>query len=784
MMKRKEHKILILTYLSLFLFLIFLTSSMGDVINDPKDVSSNEIINYENNLKNLKNSGYWTLNNITIDDLLSGVGARNWTWAATQPWCSGTGTLGDPYIIENVTIKNSNTGIFIRDSTKYFVIQNVTIFNVTISGIRLNNVTNGVLFDNNISSNDIYGIYLTGSKYNLIKENFISNNTNNGILLTNLSNNNTIKENIIKNNTQHGISLEESSGNLIKGNTVNNSTVMGISIALQSNNNTISENIVNNGLWDGIYLESSVSNMVLGNNATNNSGDGIYLSGASYDTTVKENKLNLNNMGIHLMNNVNNTIKDNTINNSTYDGIFLVNCDFTKILGNLVNNNKDNGMSLVNSTNNFLEDNFINNNQGDGILLMSSSHNNTIKANRIIDSNVGIDTADSDGNAIIENTVNGSLYSGISVYLGNFIKVIGNIVYNNTQDGIYTDSIYNSTIAENTVYNNLRHGIYLTEENINNNVTRNIISDNAMNGIDLSSIFNIDNLIWKNILIRNGKHAMDAGSNNNWNSTTIGNYWDNHTGPDTTPNDGIVDAQYNISGPAGSIDYLPIADDGAPRITINTPSGGDAFGSSAPSFDVTIIDNFLDEMWYSVDGGLNNYTFTTNGIIEQAAWGAISDGALTLAFYARDILGNIGSADVIIEKDTQAPIITINSPNPGEIFSNDAPSYNVTVTDPNLDSVWLELDGSNYELSIPIIGTINQTAWAALPEGSYTITLHANDTLGHSTSEAVTITKIVPSGGGIGLDYFMTSFLIFITGGIGVIVIIAKIYTKRRVKSS
>lgn len=87
-------------------------------------------------------------------------------------------------------------------------------------------------------------------------------------------------------------------------------------------------------------------------------------------------------------------------------------------------------------------------------------------------------------------------------------------------------------------------------------------------------------------------------------------------------------------------------------------------------------------------------------------------------------------------------------------------------------------------MSIPIIGTINQTAWEALPEGDYTITLHANDTLGHSTSEAVTITKSVPSGGGIGLDYFMTSFLIFITGGLGVILVIVKIHTKKRIKFS
>ncbi len=321
------------------------------------------------------------------------------------------------------------------------------------------------------------------------------------------------------------------------------------------------------------------------------------------------------------------------------------------------------------------------------------------------------------------------------------------------------------------------------EESLNNNVTRNIIRDNGQNGIYLTSL-TIDNLIWKNIFLRNGKHAVDDGSNNNWNITTIGNYWDNHTGPDSTPNDGIVDVPYNISGPVGSADYLPIAEDGTPQIMINSPSGGNAFSSGAPSFDVIITDDYLDSMWYSIDGGLTNYTFTANGTVYQTAWDAIDDGALILTFYASDLPGNIGTEGVSIIKDTTAPIININSPNPGDIFGNDAPFFNVTVIDPNLDSVWLELDGLIYELSIPIIGTINQTAWAALPGGSYTITINANDTLGYSTSKAVTITKSVPSGGGIGLDYFMTSFLIFITGGMAVIFVLVKNYTKKRIKFS
>ena len=41
---------------------------------------------------------------IAIDALATGVDAHNWTWAVSQPWCSGAGTPGNPYLIENISI--------------------------------------------------------------------------------------------------------------------------------------------------------------------------------------------------------------------------------------------------------------------------------------------------------------------------------------------------------------------------------------------------------------------------------------------------------------------------------------------------------------------------------------------------------------------------------------------------------------------------------------------------------------------------------------------------------
>ena len=172
------------------------------------------------------------------------------------------------------------------------------------------------------------------------------------------------------------------------------------------------------------------------------------------------------------------------------------------------------------------------------------------------------------------------------------------------------------------------------------------------------------NIVYNNFFLSNGQHAYDGDTDSKWNTTTIGNYWDNHTVPDSSPQDGIVDTPYTyIGGPAGSIDYLPIAEDGAPSITIHSPSSGIPFGINAPTLIVEIIDTTPVEMWYSLDGGIHNYTFrymevysyphtAYAGVIDQSAWDALQDGSVTITFYARDIVGNTAFEAVSIIKDT------------------------------------------------------------------------------------------------------------------------------------
>jgi len=91
-------------------------------------------------------------------------------------------------------------------------------------------------------------------------------------------------------------------------------------------------------------------------------------------------------------------------------------------------------------------------------------------------------------------------------------------------------------------------------------------------------------------------------------------------------------------------------------------SAGSSFGSSTPSFNVEVNDDYLFEMWYTLDGGLNNYTFTENGTIDQSAWDALDDGSITIIFYANDLVGNEAFEEVTITKS-----VSLEGLNPGVI---------------------------------------------------------------------------------------------------------------------
>ena len=99
-----------------------------------------------------------------------------------------------------------------------------------------------------------------------------------------------------------------------------------------------------------------------------------------------------------------------------------------------------------------------------------------------------------------------------------------------------------------------------------------------------------------------------------------------------------------------------IKDISAPIVDIRHPLPNTPYGKSAPIISLTISDATLNTTWYSIVG--TNYTIEFTAIIginnitiDQDAWNSLSEGDVTIIFYANDSIGRESSDSITIEKD-------------------------------------------------------------------------------------------------------------------------------------
>ncbi len=272
-----------------------------------------------------------------------------------------------------------------------------------------------------------------------------------------------------------------------------------------------------------IRLENTCNGTIFLNNCSNNVGIGIYLLSNCKNNTIDSNIIVNKNLGrgIYLSSSHNNTLIRNIANNNT-NGIYIQSSNFNQITYNHANNNTERGFYIYSSDNNYIG-------------------NNRAEQNRGGDNGEGIILQDSRYNIVKKNTLNTNNGNGIRIY-----------------------GSHNNTIDYNVIENNTKYGV-LFIESLENNITRNVIKNNTIIGISISDDSSEKNSVFKNLFVENGLHAQDnVGSLkiNYWNTSTVGNYWDNITGTDSNK-DGIYDsASYTISGAySGGEDHYPIFGD-------------------------------------------------------------------------------------------------------------------------------------------------------------------------------------------------------------------------------
>jgi len=151
----------------------------------------------------------------------------------------------------------------------------------------------------------------------------------------------------------------------------------------------------------------------------------------------------------------------------------------------------------------------------------------------------------------------------------------------------------------------------------------------------------------------------------------------------------------------------------------------------------------LETYWYTLDGGITTFSFTEfTGQIDATEWAKFGHGAASIRFYVRDKAGNEAFAEVQVNKDLIAPIITINAPQFGTVFTDFSPLYSISIEETNLASYWYSLDGGTTNNTITALsGAISESAWNALPNGHVTLTLYARDEGGNIGQNSVLITK-------------------------------------------
>lgn len=370
----------------------------------------------------------------------------------------------------------------------------------------------------------------------------------------------------------------------------------------------------------------------------------------------------------------NGQIINNTIYNlyHSYLGMFLESCDNCTISGNIVNNFVGEGMRILYST------------------------NSTFSDNNVQGNDFGINLGDC-----------------------SYINISGNTANNNDHSGIHLDNCNNQIISGNNVKNNDAFGIWL-QSSTNVMVSENYLVTNGIeNGNEVGSVNQWDNGVignyWSDY---SGKDANDDGigdtpyaiyesSQDNYpiwsdppvfsvNSPSQNDYF-SLVSPtfDISILEGIVNSTWYtlddgmdhvFTGLTGTIDeafwnssgdgpiiirfyandtmsliasrvITVIKDTTAPTITINSPSSDEVFGSNAPEYNLTIIEPNIHRMWYTLDGGATNFTFTEfTDTINQTLWKSISEGNVTIRFYVEDSIGYITFEEIKVIKSMPARI--------------------------------------------------------------------------------------------------------------------------------
>ncbi len=275
----------------------------------------------------------------------------------------GTGTLEDPYRIENwnITTSDSICGINVTGTSMHFIIQNCFIEAVDI-GIWIFYTAEGTtkIVNNTCIGNSLYGIDVRFTSKTVISNTILYNNKEDGISSI-FSDNLEVKDNVCFSNKKNGISLHYcESATLVNNSCFNNTNGLEF---FNARDTRILQNHCFNNTENGIYSTEEVNTESEGNILEYNQNSGIYYK-KSDNINIHSNNCTANQIGIQIYDTTNTDVFNNSISNNGGKGILSERTNYCVMSYNNIINNTGYGVYLNDTSNNVVHhNNFIENNQ-------------------------------------------------------------------------------------------------------------------------------------------------------------------------------------------------------------------------------------------------------------------------------------------------------------------------------------------------------------------------------------------------------------------------------------
>ena len=343
----------------------------------------------------------------------------------------GAGKQEDPYLIESLEIiTTEHKGVYITNTTSFFIIRNCYI-DAVLDGIFIENV-----------------------------------NENTAVIMNN----------ICINNDYSGISIISSPSTFLSSNLCSNNKMFGIRFQ-DSPKCTLTQNTCSENIEDGILLFYSNNATIISNNCSYNENNGINLS-YTENSYLYNNTCIYNRNGIRLRTGHFSNVIENKCNNNNHQGIYLYFSDKCLLRNNSCVNNFD-GINLSFTEYDILEENNCSSNQGEGIRL-SISESPIISNNYCVDNKLGIYLHEVYSSTIYENTIRMNNETGIIFYYSSISNVFENIIYKNSEYGLELSYANYLNISYNLIQSNLDYGIHISKTSMQNRIHHNTFVDNNL----------------------------------------------------------------------------------------------------------------------------------------------------------------------------------------------------------------------------------------------------------------------------------------------------------------